>query len=311
MSEPETPLHAEANQELDINTVNELEIRDIEGLDLNPDLDDTETGESTKFDLNTAIEPQKRNRADEEEGENMFDDYDDFKPQINISSPFASNTKLNNLQNHHQIDNDGPLEKNRRLSLSQQSKFIAYCDEKLLNIQRKFVQSRGLNPQNGYSGLLLLLVDFKSLIDFIWYSIEGRPNTDYLLTEDPLETSQEQYFGRESTYFGQSAYLIRIADDLLDYTEKFEMKSITLDKQIATLSKLFKLLFILDSIFSRLIDGAVPGRVKMSVTDSVRLTSIAERTRLKLPWFFENQDIHGYHYEVSKIYEETLERCAK
>lgn len=310
MSEPETPLHAGANQQLDISAVKELDTREIEDLDLNPDLHNSESASGMMIGEDYQLDEGNLKRAyggDGQEGEEMFDDYDDFKPQINVDSPFSSDTKLSQLQNR--IPDDTLSITQRRLSLSQQSRFISYCDERLMDIQRKFVQSRGLNPQNGYSGLAPLLQDLKALVDFIWYSIDGRPNTEYLLTEDPSDVSRDQYTGCKSTYFGQSAYLIKIADDLLDYTEKFELKSVDSEQQSVALSKLFKLLFILDTIFSRLIDGTIPGKAKMSGTDSVRLTGIAERTRTRLPWYFEQQDIHGYHYEVSRIYEKALERC--
>lgn len=307
MSEPPTPLHPQADEQLDLNAVKELDENDIEGLDLNPDLEDMQISvpEEEEVHSDSKMPTFKRSYIEEDEDEDMFDNVDDFKPRINIDSPFSSHTRLSELQ----PQSERPIGGQRRLSCSQQSKFITYCDDRVMEITRKFVQSRGLNAQNGYSGLSPLLQDLKSLVDFIWYSVEGTPNTEYLLVQDPADVTLDQFVDCKSTYFGQSAYLIKIADDLIDYTEKFELASLSSDDQNSILSKLFKLLLILDKIFARLLDGTIPGKVKMSTTDSVRLTGIAERTRARLPRYLEQQNIHGYHYEVSKIYEHALERC--
>lgn len=301
MSEPSTPVHAGPNEHLDLDEVKELSDEDIEELDLKPDIDMDSISD------NAATHGVKR------EYSNLFDeamqlggdDMDDFRPRVNINSPFSSFANLNSLQDGHK--------QHRRLSMSQQSKFIAYCDQKLMDIQRKFVQSRGLNTQNGYQGLEPLLKDIKSLVDFIWYSLDGSPNTDILLREEDnsseVNDSSFERDAQKNTHFGQSSYLIRIADDLLDYVEKFDLNLLSGEERHQTLSKLFKLLFILDRIFAKLMDGAIPGGGRTNGTDAVRINGIAERTRMKIPVIFETQDIHGYHFEVSKIYEKTLERC--
>ncbi|CAI5202356.1 ANL_HP_G0142840.mRNA.1.CDS.1 [Saccharomyces cerevisiae] len=88
-----------------------------------------------------------------------------------------------------------------------------------------------------------------------------------------------------------------------------------------TLSKLFKLFFILDRIFVILTDdndnckevpktsSASKNIAGLNGTDIVRLKGIAERTRVRLPIFLESQGIHGYHYELSKIYEGFLDHA--
>lgn len=296
MSEPETPLHAPPNEQLDLSKIKELDEHDMMDLDL---VSESENPDSR----NSSSKPEfKRPFA---EDETMYDNIDDFKPRINVGSPFNSSTDIG------QLGSSQHLKKPRgRLSLSQQSKFISYLDEQLMNIQRKFVQSRGLNTENGYSGLAPLLQDLKSVIDFIWYSIDGTtPNTEKLLTEDVSEVSIEQFDGSKSTYFGQTAYLMRVADDIMDYTEKFDLGQLGLNEQDNVIPKLFKLLFILDHIFARLLDGTIPGRTKMNLTDAVRMRAIAERTRTRLTRYLSQKQVHGYHYEVSKIYEESLERC--
>ncbi|QLQ81715.1 hypothetical protein HG537_0F04760 [Torulaspora globosa] len=308
MSGPATPLHAKANEQIDLDNVRKLDKDDIDDLDLNPELEGSVSLSNFEDESLGGNEIGTKRKMFEpvDNDTQMYDEVDDFKPRVSVDSPFSSGTVLNKLSKSP----DSTVNSGRRLSLSQQSKFILYCDDRLMEIQRKYVQSRGLNTQNGYSGLSPLLQDLKSLVDFIWYSIEGVPNTDYLLREDsPIAKESESRTIGNSTYFGQSAYLIRIADDLLDYVDKFEVRSLPTAEQTNALSKLFKLLLILDRIFARLLTDRSSGRSKMTGTDAVRLTGIAERTRTKVPRFLEHNDIHGYHYEVSKIYEETLESC--
>ncbi|GAV53700.1 hypothetical protein ZYGR_0AK02020 [Zygosaccharomyces rouxii] len=296
MSEPETPVHAPPNEQLDLSKIKELDENDMMDLDL---VSESENPESR----NSSSKPDFKRKFTEDE--TVYDDVDDFKPRINIGSPFNSSTDMEQLG-----PSQHPGRPRGRLSLSQQSKFISYLDEQLMNIQRRFVQSRGLNTENGYSGLAPLLQDLKSVIDFIWYSIDGTtPNTEKLLTQDVSEIPIEQFDSSKSTYFGQTAYLMRVADDIMDYTEKFDLDQLDLGGQGGVIPKLFKLLFILDHIFARLLDGTIPGRTKMNLTDAVRMRAIAERTRTRLTRYLGQKQVHGYHYEVSKIYEESLERC--
>lgn len=297
MSEPETPLHAPPNDHLDLSNIKELDENDMVDLDL---VSETENADSR----NASTKPESKRPYMEDEA--MYDDVDDFKPRVDVSSPFNSGTDMGRLGSPQ-----NPRRPRSRLSLSQQSKFISYLDEQLMNIQRKFVQSRGLNTQNGYPGLTPLLQDLKAVIDFIWYSLDGTtPNTERLLTQDVSEISVDQFESSTSTYFGQTAYLMRVADDVMDYSEKFDLSPLDLTEKTSVISKLFKLLFILDHIFARLLDGTILGRIRMNITDAVRMRAIAERTRTRLPRYLDEQQIHGYHYEVSKIYEESLERCS-
>lgn len=284
---PLTPCHPEPDEVLNTHTLNELDDNDIMDLDLNPELD------SSGF----LMDNNDSKRTYDLDDVNRFDDVDDFKPIINVGSPYSSNMNLNALNNSNSI---------KPLSTTQQSKFIVYCDSKLLAIQRKYVQSRGLNINNGYTSLIPLFDDLKALIDFIWYSIDPNLSTEKLISIKDSNVDYSQY-AIPTTYFGQGSYLLRIADDFIEYLEKFEIKQLPPDEQSNCLSKLFKLIFILDTIFARLLRGAIPGRVKLSGTESVRLNGIAERTRVKLPSYLEAQNIHGYHYEVSKIYQQSLE----
>ncbi|CDO95427.1 unnamed protein product [Kluyveromyces dobzhanskii CBS 2104] len=331
---PTTPT-AQAADEHEINEISEDEMQQ---LDLNPDLDDVEDIKMEEED-GTTSSSMKRSFIDDERNNYGFDNMEDFKPALDLKSPFDSHTNLSHLSSTEQPPDTSNA---RRLSLSQQSKFVSYIDEQLLQIQRRFVQSRGLNKEHGYKNLSEVLRDLKKLIDFIWYSVDEVSNTDLILRENLDDSAlYQKYQGSKSTNIGQSYYFIRIADDLLDYLGKFplteedegdgngdEITISSLDNAIAavddqanleqkngntipthgSLRKLFKVLSILDTIFARLIDGKVPGNFRISATEIVRLTGIAERTRILLPALMEENNIHGYHYEISRVYQETLER---
>lgn len=338
---PETPLHAEANEQVNLDNVKELDEREIEDLDLNPTFDESLPPSTvpSRINLDNIAEPvpaclkMKRSINDTDDvniadgngyflnstSSPIFDNVEDFKPSINVTSPFSSSTLLQNKPS------PASIQRGRRLSMTQQSKFVSYVDQRFMDIQRKFVQSRGLNNRNGYKKLSELLKDIKSLLDFIWYSIDNTSNTDFLLqeneeaingsnlslTDDDMsldlmnDTNNKSLRGKSIFDFGQTSYVIKIADDVMDYIEKFEIETEDND----TISKLFKLFFILDKIFAKLITGNNNNAIKLNRTDIVRFVGIAERSRVRLPLFFEHLNIHGFHYELSKIYETSLELC--
>lgn len=339
--DPKTPLHAKADEQLNLDNVNELDEREIEDLDLNPTFDESlpPSAAPSRINLGNMTEPvpaclkMKRSINDTEDiniadgneyslnttSSPMFDNIEDFKPSINVASPFSSSTLLQNKPS------TASMQRGRRLSMTQQSKFVSYVDQRFLDIQRKFVQSRGLNNANGYKKLSELLKDIKSLLDFVWYSIDNSSNTDFLLqeneetvnvsnsslTDDDInldlmnDTNNKPLRSKSIFDFGQTSYVIKIADDVMDYIEKFEIEVEDND----TISKLFKIFFILDKIFAKLITGNNNNSIKLNRTDIVRFVGIAERSRVRLPLFFEHLNIHGFHYELSKIYETSLELC--
>lgn len=289
---PDTPEHTGANEELNVDEIHEIDENDVEDLDLGYGNEDEQQNDRPSL---------KREASTDDDI--VFDQKDEFVPQVNISSPFSSTANITRLRDSHSSAQG-------RLSMSQQSKFVSYCDDRLMEIQRKFVQSRGLAEENGYRELSPLLQDLKSLLDFIWYSIEGIPNTELLLKQNLDDMLARQFANTKSTNFGQTYYLIRVADDFLDYLTKFDLTHLKVEEQQKTVAKVFKFLMILDKVFAKCLEGLIPGNLKMNGTEMVRISGIAERTRMVLPQYLEQQKIHGYHYEVSKVYEETLERCA-
>ncbi|AGO12041.1 AaceriADR380Wp [[Ashbya] aceris (nom. inval.)] len=306
-STPRTPEHAGPDQDIHMKEVKRIPEQEMLDLELNPDLesdggDEGEVGQEEEDSKGHTAGTQSSKRTLDDSIDEVFDHSADFQPRINVHSPFASTEQLSQAGQR-------PTQSRRRLSSSQQSKFVSYCDEQLMYVQRKMVQNRGLNVNQGYASLVDLILDLKKLVDFIWFSIDGCSNTEVLLGQGIERRVAEDYEGTQNTNFGQSYYLIRISDDFLDYMDKFSLEELDDESRRSTLSRLFKMLLILDKIFARLIDGAVPGQYKLSGTDKVRLSGIAERTRVKVPNMLERAHIRGYHYEVTKIYEETLDRC--
>ncbi|SMN20721.1 similar to Saccharomyces cerevisiae YOR352W Putative protein of unknown function [Maudiozyma saulgeensis] len=336
--EPETPLHVGPDANMDLDNLIELDEKEIDDLNLDPGIDETPSftdipnqaaclaAANTSNHKRTLISEEDDDFTTERQHED-FDSAHDYQPRINFKSPFSGANDSNNSVKKEIQTIDVPIndvKKHRKLSMSQQSKFITYVDARLMEIQRKFVQSRGLNSEKGYLSLTTLLHDIKSLLDFIWYSIDNMPHTDYLLQLEKFDDFENLLEGdntklsnekipNQSHNFGQASFIIKIADDLMDYIEKFEITDDPLDDDdpdAATIPKIFKLFRILDRIFRSLIAGQNENKVILNSTDRIRFMAIAERTRMRLPQYFEKNNIHGYHFELSKIYEQSLDYCA-
>ncbi|KAH3677138.1 hypothetical protein WICMUC_001893 [Wickerhamomyces mucosus] len=243
---------------------------------------------------NSPLHPEPDSEISELPKETDFDeqelDFLDLNPDLNQREQFKQSISIDSNQLKSELPEDykpiltpSPAPPNvipyRKLSNTQQLKFMNYADERLMYIQRRFIQSFGLNQGIGYISLSELLQDDKNLINFIWMSINS---TDLALLKNSL--------------FGQTDYLIRIANDLLEY----------LDKMIVTIEnskEILKLISSLNDKFSYLIDGK-----GYSQTEMVRINGIAERTRLLIVEVFDKFGIEGYQYEISKIYEDVLDR---
>lgn len=171
----------------------------------------------------------------------------------------------------------------RDLSESQQERLKEYLDEQLMHINRKFIKRHNDEDVNveKYLSLKELLIDFNRTLDVLWYSI----------------ASTEQSFG-------QSFYLLRMADDLITYFEGFYDRSIgwAIDG-LTTCQKL-------DMMFTKLLDSK-----QFTPTDKVRLQSIAQRTRVSTTRMIvdstENTDQQDLYDELlAKVYEGVLDHTA-
>lgn len=185
---------------------------------------------------------------------------DDYSPeQHNVPTPSVSTPS-----NHYS-----------GLTEAQQNKFIDYLDDRLLKISRRFVK-RASEEDDGtaYQSLIPLLEDLNQLIDVIWYSISGADH---------------------SQLFGQNYYLLRIADELVDFIGGYYQDP----KPKETIEVLKKM----DTIFAKMIDEG-----KMKQTEAVRLESIAERTRIIVAKVLDG--LQNYDNEVSKVYDQVLDRTS-
>ncbi|ANB13339.1 TFIIH complex subunit TFB6 [Sugiyamaella lignohabitans] len=163
----------------------------------------------------------------------------------------------------------------RPLSEAQQLKFRTYLDEELMRINGKYIH-RLNEPSRGYASLKELIDDLEKVVDLVWYSITTTTNA-------PDTNSHTSY---------QTYYLLRIADDFVDYIEGYESDPSPVE-MIQFVQKL-------DAIFTRLLDPQAPTR--LTRTDAVRLTSIAERTRIQIA----KSVVRGYEMEISQIYSSVL-----
>ncbi|CCH44071.1 hypothetical protein BN7_3630 [Wickerhamomyces ciferrii] len=275
---PTSPRHPDADQEVNGLPEESISQSELDLLDLNPDLEAGNGPTSEIPNSQSAGRVKLENDANVAAVEELGDRIEDFQPVI-VPSPLNANEQSNDTT------------PKRRLSLSQQSKFINYVDERLLAIQRRFVQALGLS-ELGYKSINELIADLKQLISFIWFSIDNDSNTH--LTKD-------QFKELPSTNFGQTDYLIRIAGDLLEYIDKLAFEE---DSGV----KILKLIDEVDQKISRLIDGRIPGGKGLTGTDIVRIQGIAERARLAIIEAFEKKKIEGYRYELTKVYERVLDR---
>ncbi|QPG73083.1 hypothetical protein FOA43_000388 [Brettanomyces nanus] len=188
------------------------------------------------------------------------------------------------------------------LSMKQQSRLVTYIDERLMEIQRRFIKylSAREDPDNepestatqfGFSDLAEAL---DKVITIIWYSIFQVKVVPFVYHYNILTPSEAAVLGynegkevvlEEITpdfLFGQTNYFIRIMGDLVDYVEKFEFV------HFDSIHNLLLLFAKLDNIISILIDEYSedngPSRTNnqpfINNTEKIRIDSIISRTKL-------------------------------
>lgn len=265
------------NDAIDYNMSDEL----ID-LDLNPDLYDDNTSHSTPNTRTVEVRDRKEEFLDDEVDEvpmtvpketvqdntqdnnnkEVEDDIDDdledidLYPIVQLTLPFQESYALHQS---HFTENPGD-----ELTPGQQSKFVNYVDEQLLQIQRRFVKSQvdeELYPCNA------LIRDLTGMVDIIWTTVRKR-----------IEL------------FGQVDYLIKITNDLEDYLMHYppvfavnEKSPVLTAADKAHLMDFFNLFLSLDVKLSLLYDGyeSLRGKMmKMNVTQQVRLSTIITRLRI-------------------------------
>ncbi|KAH3681880.1 hypothetical protein WICPIJ_007186 [Wickerhamomyces pijperi] len=255
---PGSPPHPSGDSQMpNLPPVNYYDKEELDFLDLNPDLENT-PGPAT-MDAACSVDMVQNQQS-------MIPGIEDDEQQADSKNKL---TEEGYLVRSERI----PIsDKSRVLTPTQQTRFHTYVTERLQSIQRRFIQSHGLNSEHSYKNLDELLIDLAQLIDIITVS---------------LKTSQN---------FGQTNYLITIANDLLDYSEKYPLTFANAVELITVISNI-------DDIFSKVIDSG-----DFNGTECVRVNGIAERSRLALVYLFERGQIVGCEAALGKLYEKTLER---
>lgn len=180
------------------------------------------------------------------------------------------------------------------LTEPQQRRLLNYLDDELLKIQHGYVLRQ--SPGQGYDTLTALLVDLDKVIDVIWYSISASQPSEIPSTPNSSVSNLSTF-----RLFGQSHYLLSIADSLTEFVAGYP------PEPVPTIRIFQKL----DQVFARLLDsqqtaGPSSNKKGLTQTERIRLESIAERARIVVMELFE--DVKGYELEVSKVYELSLDR---
>ena len=305
---PPSPTHPAPNEEIKPNSLPTTKLQN-EDLDLNPELyddndDDDDDDDMTIEQTPTTNEqlPITNNPQQEETNYNsLMADLSDLHVFYNvdlqnirqITLPFDEEYQL--LKSN--VNTTTTTTTHNRLSSQQQSKFISYIDDQLLQIQRKFIKQQ--STEDSIYPFTLLIKDLDSVFDILWVSItQNSPPS-----------------------FGQEEYYIKILGDLEDYvahyTPIFDTKwrinshnqrvlYVVDFNQIVTICK-FLLKVDLQLSFLKT-DFAV-----FNLTQLVRLKMIIERLRLQImPSFEIVAQVPKYRdvleVEASRIFEGILER---
>lgn len=262
---PKTPLHVLPDEEVSLP---EGTFEDSQ-MDLNPDLDnETPEAPSTSIPISYRLDPSDGSSSNGLLYQLWTLPFDEALERL------ESTTKGSSL-----------------LTLSQQSKFITYIDDQLLQIQRAFIKNQA-ETKEVYS-LRQLLTDLHTIVDLIWCLINPK-----------------------SSLFGQEEYFVRILGDLEDWVGYYDLR--VLDPKdrdsIETLKSLFVFFQVLDTRLLFLMDGYPVDDTsvcKMSTTEIVRLAPIVARIRLSIVNRLENSRLilsrNAPNDPASRIYMNILE----
>lgn len=283
MDSPQTPLHPAPDQEISELPKSQLA---SDNLDLNPGLEDELSDEDASL--------QSGEGTLEVKDEEMRDS------NLEVASWTANFDDAFEVERQKVFKNPHP-----DVTGSQQSKLVAYLDQELLQIQRKFVKNQAYTRQD--YPLKNLLEDLGQVLDVLWVLISPRHDL-----------------------FGQEEYFIKIAGDLEDWIGwyTFETSGVLEKKTEVFLFELFTFFQKLDIKISLLIDGlseTKTARLKLDRTQLVRLLPIIGRLRFlligklrpirdELARLSDNSDKQAAHLlnivdvEVGRLLEGTLER---
>lgn len=218
------------------------------------------------------------------------DAHDIYAPTLSPAPPL-----LNHYTNSTSSARSGSFSATKHmLTEPQQRRLLNYLDDELLKIQHGYVLRQ--SPGQGYDTLTALLKDLNKVLDVIWYSISASQPSEIPSTPNNSLSSSHVF-----RLFGQSHYLLSIADSLTEFITGYP------PDPVPTIRIFQKL----DQIFARLLDsqnlaGPSSNKKGLTQTEKIRLESIAERARIVVMEQFEG--VKGYELEVSNIYELSLDR---
>ncbi|EGW31765.1 uncharacterized protein SPAPADRAFT_62360 [Spathaspora passalidarum NRRL Y-27907] len=338
-STPPTPVHPGPNEEvrtLPDETIPQSTLADI---DLNPDLYDDSQTPTPSVDISKPVPsssnavgpspsahphhhevtptqqlhqhqhqnshiPHVSSTTSMDDSETDMEEVDLFKFQ-QITLPFDEAYQL------FKLDFES-IEQHEPISHQQQSKFVNYIDEQLLQIQRKFIKSQAeTNETYSFGQLIQELTD---VINIIWVSV-----------------------CQKNTLFGQMDYYIKILGDLEDYLEHYrnifdsDLTQYNVKIDVSKMVAFFKFFQKLDLQLSLLMDGFTANTnqtTKASNTELIRLYPIISRLRILIISRVENlrtklnknvtstnrQDsqnlLNLFELEISRLFEGILERSS-
>lgn len=181
------------------------------------------------------------------------------------------------------------------LSLAQQSRFVQYIDNRLLQIQRNFIKylsSENKSQSGSPFTLTTLLKELSSVLNFIWYSIFETKTIPVVTNK--FENEFELPLVHPTRLFGQTDYLIKIMGDLTDYIQKYDFE------EWHELTDLLQLLKKIDSFVSILIDQTESNDTPLiNNTERVRMDSIITRTKLTTIQKFEHMKFKIHQDQLS------------
>ncbi|KAI5965191.1 uncharacterized protein KGF55_001411 [Candida pseudojiufengensis] len=333
---PDSPLHPGPNEEINPQNLPTTKLQD-DSLNLNPELyDEDDEEENEAIEKNNITIPENLEAEDskiaqqeivpnvEEEGleEEEFEDID-LTSLNQLTLPFEE--QLQNFISTNLSNNSNALHQEESLSLTQQSKFINYIDEKLLILQRQFIKQQ--SESKIIYPLIDLIKNLNEIINLIWKSISLNFNNNN---------------NQKLNLFGQEEYYIKILGDLEEYLLHYQIlfkQNFEIDSQgkrfinidINEIIQFFKFLINLDLQMSVLLGSSISNgdeeiedsrnistskKSKFSNTEIIRLSPIVNRIRIliiekleRLSKEIKSKNLKNLlELESSKIFEGTLER---
>ncbi|KAI5952448.1 hypothetical protein KGF54_003315 [Candida jiufengensis] len=301
---PQSPLHPGPNDEIDPNSLPTTKLQD-DDLELNPELYDEDEEDEQKLDEeDSKIAQSYLPNYEDDELDNV-----ELDSLTEMTLPFEEKFQQFIAKNFKNSTNQVSL------SLTQQSKFINYIDEQLLDLQRQFIKQQ--SESIVVFPLSHLIRNLNEIIDLIWKSI---------------------CYNNQVNLFGQEEYYIKIIGDFQDYLLYYPnlfYQSIDIDEQGKRWTNLqkdevisfFKFLLKLDLQLSFLLSNdkdedvipdyiKVNGKSKFSNTEIIRLSPIITRIRIiiiekieKLSKEIKSKTMKNLmELESSRIFEGILER---